>query len=199
MIGFPTTSGTLSLGVNDAADAVEVRRRKSYATATGQGEGTSRRRTGALPQSRDLSKGRVGDPPTRDTLRPSPPTPKIPEIPSPFITRTPAGSNATKKKIKKLQQRDFRTWQDSTGFHRQEAALVDYEAGIVFLSLSDGMLLEVPESKLSGVDRNYVRSQDVYRRAQRKAPRDGPGEPADTKHLGVFRKFLTLIRLRRNR
>ena len=32
--------------LNDAADAVEVRRRKSYATATGQGEGTSHRGAG---------------------------------------------------------------------------------------------------------------------------------------------------------
>ena len=32
--------------LNDAADAVEVRRRKAYATATDQGEGTSRRGTG---------------------------------------------------------------------------------------------------------------------------------------------------------
>ena len=52
-------------------------------------------------------------------------------------------------------------WYDSTGFHRQEAALVDYQAGIVHLSSSDGMLLEVPESKLSGDDLVYVRSQ-VY-------------------------------------
>jgi len=52
-------------------------------------------------------------------------------------------------------------WHDSTGFHRQEAALVDYKAGIVHLSSSDGTLLEIPESKLSGDDQAYVRSQ-VY-------------------------------------
>ena len=45
---------------------------------------------------------------------------------------------------------------------------MDYEAGIVRLSSSDGMLLEIPEFKLSGVDRNYIRSQDACRRAQRK-------------------------------
>jgi len=46
---------------------------------------------------------------------------------------------------------------------------VDYEAGIVHLSSSDGVLLEIPECKLSGVDRNYIRSwQDAYRGEQRK-------------------------------
>lgn len=58
----------------------------------------------------------------------------------------------TNPTVKELRQRGFRTWQDSTGFHRQEAALVDYEAGIVHLSSSDGVLLEIPENKLSGVD-----------------------------------------------
>ena len=45
---------------------------------------------------------------------------------------------------------------------------MDYEAGIVHLSSSDGILVEVPETKLSGDDQNYIRSQDVYRDAQRK-------------------------------
>lgn len=45
---------------------------------------------------------------------------------------------------------------------------MDYEAGIVHLSSSDEVLLEIPENKLSGVDRNYIRSwQDAYRRGQR--------------------------------
>ena len=45
----------LAIGaLNDAADAVEVRRRKVYATATDQGEGTSRRGTGV---SRTLNTG----------------------------------------------------------------------------------------------------------------------------------------------
>ena len=45
---------------------------------------------------------------------------------------------------------------------------MDYKAGIVHLSSSDGMLLEIPESKLSGEDLNYIRSQDVYRKVQHK-------------------------------
>lgn len=45
---------------------------------------------------------------------------------------------------------------------------MDCRAGIVRLSLPDGILLEIPESKLSGDDRNYIRSQDTHRRLQRK-------------------------------
>ena len=45
---------------------------------------------------------RVGDPPIHDVLQPSPPTPKIPGIPSPFVIKTPAGSRATKKEIKSM-------------------------------------------------------------------------------------------------
>jgi len=64
------------------------------------------------------------------------------------------------------QPREFRGWHDSTGSHRQDAALVDYNGGIVHLSSSDGTLLEIPEGKLSPEDQNYVRSQ--YRRKKRK-------------------------------
>ena len=45
--------------------------------------------------------------------------------------------------------------------------MVDYKAGVVHLSSSDGTLLEIPESKLSEDDRNYIRSQDVYKKALR--------------------------------
>jgi hypothetical protein len=66
------------------------------------------------------------------------------------------------------QLRHFGVWHDSTGSHRQEAALVDYKAGIVHLSSSDATLLEIPEDKLSPDDMDYVRSQDVYKEEKRK-------------------------------
>ena len=44
---------------------------------------------------------------------------------------------------------------------------MDCKAGIVHLSSSDGVLLEIPESKLSGDDLVYIRSQ-VYRKGQQK-------------------------------
>jgi hypothetical protein len=66
--------------------------------------------------------------------------------------------------IKELQQRSFRTWHDSTGSHRQDAALVDYKAGIVHLSSSAGILLEIPESELSGDDQNIFGHRMCTRR-----------------------------------
>ena len=66
------------------------------------------------------------------------------------------------------QPREFRVWHDSTGLHRQDAALVDYKAGIVHLSSSDGTILEIPKGKLSPEDLTYVQSQDVYKQGKRK-------------------------------
>ena len=97
--------------LNDAADAVEVRRRKLHVVTNDQG----------------ASHASVGP-----------------------------------------QPRQLRVWHDSTGLHRQDAALVDYKAGIVHLPSSDGTLLEIPESELCQEDIDYVRSQDVYKRAERK-------------------------------
>ena len=65
------------------------------------------------------------------------------------------------------QERDFRTWQDSTGFHWQHAVLAYYKNGVVHLSSFDGTPLEIPEDKLAPDDLTYLRSQDVYKR-QRK-------------------------------
>ncbi|KAF9648297.1 kinase-like protein [Thelephora ganbajun] len=152
--------------LNDAANAVEDMRRKLYIVANDQGEKASHRGfVSGHTQSRDSSKRRVGDAPIQSVLRPSPQTPGTP---SPFITKTPAGSRATKKR-NKLQERGFRTWHDSTSSHWQEGALVDYKAGIVHLSSSDGTLLEIPESKLSSEDLSYVRN--VYKKAQHRARR----------------------------
>jgi len=158
--------------LDDAAD-VEVKRRKLYGTANDQGKRTSRRVPGPLPPNRGR---RVSDAPIQPALQPSQP-PKIPETPSPFITKTSAGSRATKKERKRQQQSDFRTWHDSSGSHWHEAALVDCKDGIVHLSSSDGRLLEIHESKLSSGDLNYLRSSDVYRKAHHKGTRDsaGPG------------------------
>ena len=65
------------------------------------------------------------------------------------------------------QERDFRTWHDSTGLHWQHAALAYYKDGVVHLSSFDGTLLEIPEDKLARDDLTYLRSQDVYKK-QRK-------------------------------
>jgi len=73
----------------------------------------------------------------------------------------------TNPAVKEIQAKDFRTWHDSTGLHRQEAALVDCKAGVVRLSSSDGILLEIPESDLSEDDLGYVRSQG-YGKGQQK-------------------------------
>ena len=43
---------------------------------------------------------------------------------------------------------------------------MDYQAGVIHLSSFDGTLLEIRESKLSPDDLNYIRSKDVYKRAQ---------------------------------
>ena len=70
--------------------------------------------------------------------------------------------------LEEQQQRDFRTWHDSTGIHWQHAALVHYKNGVVHLFLSDGTLLEIAEEKLGEDDLMCLRSQDVYKKAQRK-------------------------------
>ena len=45
---------------------------------------------------------------------------------------------------------------------------MDYKAGIVHLSSSDGTLLEISEGKLSPEDLTYIRSLDVYKKGKRK-------------------------------
>jgi hypothetical protein len=65
-----------------------------------------------------------------------------------------------------LWEEGFRTWHDSTGLHRQEAAFIDYRDGIVHLSSSDGALLEIHEGRLSADDLIYV--QSLYKKLQRK-------------------------------
>jgi hypothetical protein len=62
------------------------------------------------------------------------------------------------------QDRDFRTWRDSTGIHWHEAALADFRAGTVYLFSSDGTLLEIPEEKLAQDDLIHLQSQDVYKK-----------------------------------
>ena len=44
---------------------------------------------------------------------------------------------------------------------------MDYKAGIIQLSSSDGASLEIPETKLSDGDLNYVRSLGVYKKGKR--------------------------------
>ncbi|KAF9648264.1 kinase-like protein [Thelephora ganbajun] len=181
--------------LNDAADAVEDMRRKLYIATNDQGKKASRRGSvsGNAP-THDPSKRRVGNAPVQPVLQPSPQIPEAPETPSPFITKKPAGSRAAKKERKKLQERSFRTWHDSTGSHREEAALMDYKAGIVYLSSSNGALLEISEGKLSPSDVSYIQSQDMYKKAQGKKFRRDSGDSADTKRPGIMRRFLNLLR-----
>lgn len=70
--------------------------------------------------------------------------------------------------VEEQQERDFRTWQDSTGLHWQHAALAFYKNGIVHLSSSEGAILEIHEDKLCQDDLIYLQSQDVYKQAQGK-------------------------------
>ena len=43
-----------------------------------------------------------------------------------------------------------------------------YNDGVVHLSATNGILLEIPEAKLSPNDLTYIQSQDVYKKAQKK-------------------------------
>ena len=45
---------------------------------------------------------------------------------------------------------------------------MDYKAGIVHLSSSDGTLLEISEDKLAPDDLDYLQAQNVYKKAQSK-------------------------------
>jgi small-conductance mechanosensitive channel len=54
-----------------------------------------------------------------------------------------------------------RTWSDATGQFRVEAELVEIKDATAVLKKSDGKLLQVPLSKLSNADREYVRQSQV--------------------------------------
>lgn len=172
--------------LDDAADAIEHRRRKSYAN-NDQGKKTSRRPSvSGYPPRRDLSSRRADGASIHEVLQPTPPPQEIPAIPSPFIVRGPADAKAKQKERKRQQSRDFRTWHDSTDTHRQEAAFVDYKGGIIHLSSSDGTLLQIDEHKLSQDDLLYLQSQQVYQKAQRKVggpDSDGAKKPGFVKRM----------------
>jgi formylglycine-generating enzyme required for sulfatase activity len=52
-----------------------------------------------------------------------------------------------------------RTWTDSTGKHRMEATLLDFDGKVVRLKRPDGKIVTVPLEKLSETDRKHVRPQ----------------------------------------
>ena len=134
--------------------------------------------------SRDLSSRRVEGELIPDVLRLDPPPQEIPAIPSPFIVIRPTDARAKPKARKSnthllalldtddavegQRSKDFRTWHDSTLTHREEAAFVDYKDGIVHLSSPEGTLLQVDEHELGQDDLLYLRSQQMYQKAQRK-------------------------------
>ena len=135
--------------------------------------------------NRELPRRRVSNAPIPEALKPPPPSQKASAILSPFVVRTPAGSRTGEKERKSthnspsdtvdsdsfvegLRQNGFRTWHDSTGVYRQEAALVGYKDGIIHLYSSDGARLEIPEVKLAQEDITYLRAQDGCEKCQPK-------------------------------
>ena len=52
---------------------------------------------------------------------------------------------------------EIRSWTDSTGQHKREAAFEKLEGAIVYLRLKDGKELKIPLSKLSEADQSYAR------------------------------------------
>ena len=71
---------------------------------------------------------------------------------------------------------EVRTWTDSTGTYKTEAAMVDYDSSEakVHLKKTDGQVREVPLNKLSEADRRYVRKELVRRRARAKVEASTP-------------------------
>ena len=64
--------------------------------------------------------------------------------------------------VKEQQRKDFRTWDGSPNFFRQEAALVDYKAETIHLTSSEGASLGIPKSKSS---KGNIRLPDVRGKA----------------------------------
>ena len=69
------------------------------------------------------------------------------------------------------EQAEFRTWTDTSGKFRTEAALAGVEDGEVRLEKRDGTIVTVPMEKLSDLDQQYVNSQT--------APEAVPVEPSE--------------------
>ncbi|MCO6457864.1 MAG: PQQ-binding-like beta-propeller repeat protein [Pirellulaceae bacterium] len=64
-------------------------------------------------------------------------------------------------------QSTSRTWTDSSGSYRIQAAMEDFKSGEVHLRRDDGKLIQVPLSKLSDEDRAFVRAEMLRRRNAR--------------------------------
>ena len=132
--------------------------------------------------SRDLSSRQIEGKSIPDVLKLNPPPQEIPAIPSPFIVKRPTDARAKQKERKSnthllalldtddvvegQRSKDFRTWHNSTHTHRKEAAFM--KDGIIHLSSPDGTLLHVDEHELGQDDLLYLRSQQMYQKAQRK-------------------------------
>ncbi|KAF9781279.1 kinase-like domain-containing protein [Thelephora terrestris] len=169
--------------LNDAADSV-----KSYvANGNGQVKKAARRGSanGSYPPSRDVSRRGVGGITIQQVMQDSPPA----STPSPFVIETPM---AQQKERRKQHSRDFRIWHDTEGLHQQNAALADYKDGVVHLCTADGTFFEIPEERISRQDVDYLRSQDVYKKAFRKGSKDTD----DSKRPGFFRRVMNRLRRR---
>ena len=69
----------------------------------------------------------------------------------------------------------FRTWTDSSGTHKTEAALIRYEDGNVHLQKPDGGTVALPMDRLSRSDQSYVKQELNRRAVRRRAGRDKGG------------------------
>ena len=67
----------------------------------------------------------------------------------------------------------FRTWADSTGTYQTEAAMTKYAQGKVYLKKTDGSIVAIAVSKLSGADQRYVRGELARSRAREKETQSG--------------------------
>ena len=54
------------------------------------------------PPTHDLPRRQVSDTPIEQVLQHSPPTPETPKTPSPFVTKMPADSRATKRERRRM-------------------------------------------------------------------------------------------------
>ena len=70
----------------------------------------------------------------------------------------------------------YRTWTDSTGLYRTEAAMLKYANGQVHLQKADGSMLTVDIGKLSKADQRYLRDELSRRKTRPTTPRTPPAE-----------------------
>ena len=96
-----------------------------------------------------------------------------------FLAMASMASAQSETVSDELGEREYRTWTDSTGRYRIEAALVGYAEGNLRLLKRNGKTISVPLKALSLDDRQYLRKELARRKAQAAGPRDKPQSTAD--------------------